>query len=98
GDTIAEAAYTHAAGRPATETAISYGRSFVWTCHACDKAISDHGPCNGPADDEQGHKDNCPRLDAAIAAWQGRMGSRAVTWPALQQRQIPMSSTRWKLK
>jgi hypothetical protein len=69
GDTIAEAAYTYAAGHPSTQTAIRYGRSFTWTCTACDKSISDRGLCNGPADDEYGHDRNCPRLEATIAEW-----------------------------
>jgi hypothetical protein len=51
------------------ETTWFYGRSFGWTCRSCDKAISDRGPCNGPADDEHGHARNCTRLAATIADW-----------------------------
>jgi hypothetical protein len=69
GETIAEAAYTYAAGHPGTETARRYGRSFDWTCRSCDKTISDHGLISGPADDEHGHAKNCLRLAAAIARW-----------------------------
>jgi hypothetical protein len=69
GHTIAQAAYTYAAGNPNGEWAISYNRSFAWTCQGCDRAISDRGLCSGPAHDEQGHADNCPRLAATIAAW-----------------------------
>ena len=69
GGTIAEAAYSYAAGSPDTETAWRYGRSFSWTCGSCQGLISDHGLCNGPADDERGHADDCARLAATIAAW-----------------------------
>jgi hypothetical protein len=69
GDTVAEAAYTYAAGHPDTEHARRYGRSVAWTCQACHSTISDQGLCNGPADDEHGHARNCPRLEATIEAW-----------------------------
>jgi hypothetical protein len=69
GMTVAEAAYTYAAGSPYTDTAARYGRSFTWTCHSCDQAISDRGLIAGPADDEQGHGDECLRLADAVAAW-----------------------------
>ena len=69
GLTVAEAAYTYAAGNPCTDTALRYGRSFVWRCASCDQAISDRGLIAGPADDEPGHADGCPRLAAAIAEW-----------------------------
>ena len=68
GHTIAEAAFTYAAGNPDSHHARTYGRSVTWTCTSCSKAISDYGLDNGPADDERGHADNCPRLQAAIAA------------------------------
>ena len=69
GETAAEAAYTYAAGHPDTEHARAYGRSFVWHCTSCDKAISDHGLICGPADNEAGHASNCPRLATAVAEW-----------------------------
>ena len=69
GLTVAEAAYTYAAGSPHTDTAVRYGRSFVWRCRSCDQAISDRGPIAGPADDELGHTEDCPRLAAAVAEW-----------------------------
>ncbi len=69
GLTVAEAAYTYAAGSPHTETAVRYGRSFIWRCRSCDQAISDRGLIAGPADDELGHAEDCPRLAAAIAEW-----------------------------
>jgi hypothetical protein len=69
GLTIAEAAYTYAAGSPQTDTAVRYGRSFVWRCRSCDQAISDRGLIAGPADDEMGHAEDCPRLTATIAEW-----------------------------
>src|SRR5262249_31074310 len=43
GLTLAEAAFTYAAGNPNTDTAIRYGRSFLWRCRSCDQAISDRG-------------------------------------------------------
>lgn len=68
GPTIAEAAYTYAAGRPETE-APWRPTSFLWTCRSCDQAISDHGLINGPADDEPGHTEDCPRLAAEVDRW-----------------------------
>jgi hypothetical protein len=69
GLTVAEAAYTYAAGNPNTDTALRYGRSFVWRCLSCDQAISDCGLIAGPADDEIGHAGDCGRLAAAVAEW-----------------------------
>jgi hypothetical protein len=69
GLTVAEAAYTYAAGSPYTDTAARYGRSFVWRCLACDQAISDRGLIGGPADDEVGHTGDCSRLAAAVTQW-----------------------------
>ena len=69
GLTVAEAAYTYAAGNPHTDTAIRYGRSFVWRCRSCDQAIGDRGLIAGPADDEPGHADGCLRLADAVAVW-----------------------------
>jgi hypothetical protein len=69
GMTVAEAAYTYAAGSPYTDTATRYGRSFTWTCRACDQAINDRGLIAGPADDEIGHADTCSRQASAIAQW-----------------------------
>jgi len=69
GLTVAEAAYTYAAGSPHTDTAIRYGRSFVWRCRSCDQAISDRGLIAGPADNELGHADDCYRLAVAVAEW-----------------------------
>jgi hypothetical protein len=69
GLTVAEAAYTYAAGHPQTDTAVRYGRSFLWRCASCDQAISDRGLIAGPADNEPGHAENCPRQAAAVAEW-----------------------------
>jgi hypothetical protein len=68
-ESIADAAFTYAAGSPDTDFARRYGRSVFWNCKSCDKLIADHGLCNGPTDDERGHADNCPRLAATIARW-----------------------------
>ncbi len=69
GPTVAEAAYTYAAGNPHTDTAIRYGRSVVWLCRSCDQAISDRGLLARPAENEIGHGEGCPRLAAAVAQW-----------------------------
>jgi hypothetical protein len=68
GQTVAEAAYTYAAGRP-DPGAPWQPRAFLWTCRSCDQAISDRGPIAGPADNEPGHAEHCPRLAAALAEW-----------------------------
>jgi len=82
GGTIAEAAYSYAAGNPDTETARRYGRSVSWTCESCESLISDHGLCNGPADDERGHADGCTRLAATIAAWDAESATFDAEWEA----------------
>jgi hypothetical protein len=69
GPTVAEATYSYAAGNPHTDTAARYGRSFPWRCRSCGQAVSDHGLIAGPADNEPGHAEDCPRLAAAIAEW-----------------------------
>jgi len=69
GTTVAEAAYTYAAGNPHTDTARRYGRDFFWTCRSCDQTINDQGLVAGPADNELGHAGTCPRQAAAIAEW-----------------------------
>jgi len=84
GETVAEAAFTYAAGHPDAETARRYGRSVTWTCGPCDERIIDHGLCNGPADDECGHAQNCPRLAATIAAWDAEWDALDAQWEAGQ--------------
>ena len=69
GETVAEAAYTYAAGHPGTESARRYGRSFAWNCGSCHQAISDRGLIAGPADGELGHDSRCARLAATLDAW-----------------------------
>lgn len=47
--------------------------SFYYTCSACAKHVTDHGPYNGhPIDNETGHADDCARLTAAIAEYNAR--------------------------
>jgi hypothetical protein len=70
GISVAEAAYNDAAGGSDSEHARRYGRSFIWTCPVCRHAVSDKGPCNGPAEDEQGHAESCSRLADTSAAWE----------------------------
>ena len=56
-------------GMPGTEADRRFGRYVVWHCGSCDRSITDHGMCNGPADNERSHAGNCPRLAKAVAAW-----------------------------
>jgi hypothetical protein len=65
---LAEAAYDDLAADPDGEHARRYGHTFAWTCPAYRATVSDQGRRSGPADDEQGHADGCPRLIDAIAA------------------------------
>ncbi len=67
GETVAEAAFTYAAGHPDTETARRYGRSVVWTCGSCDDTITDYGVDNGPA------------VERRMGSPQCRLGSRPMT-------------------
>ncbi len=84
GETVAEAAFTYAAGNPDTDHARRYGRSVTWTCRTCDKAISDHGLVSGPGDDEKGHAAGCQRLAAAIATWDAETDAFDADWEAGQ--------------
>lgn len=84
GQTIGEAAYTYAAGRPDTETARHYGRSFAWSCTSCDHVVSDQGLCNGPAEDERGHGEGCSRLAATVAAADAEWAAAEAEWEAGQ--------------
>ena len=67
---LADAAYDEVADDPDGEYGRRYKRTFAWTCPACRAVVSDQGPCGGPAEDEQGHADRCPRLVATMAAWE----------------------------
>jgi hypothetical protein len=80
--TVAEAAYSYAAGRPDTNTAWRYGRSFPWTCQSCEGLIRDNGPFSGPADNEPGHAEGCPRLAAAVAACDAQWARFDADWEA----------------
>jgi hypothetical protein len=65
GMSVAGAAYDHAAGGPD-----AWSRSFPWVCPACQATVIDYGPEAGnPEDQEQGHATDCPRLAAAVTAW-----------------------------
>jgi hypothetical protein len=70
GTTVAEAAYTYAAGSPDTDLARRYDRSFGWVCGTCQRFIDDRGVQTGPADDEHGHTETCQRLAQTITAWE----------------------------
>jgi hypothetical protein len=67
--TIADAAFNYAAGPATSRCALAYDRSFPWTCPTCRGVVRDAGPCSGPADDEPGHRTDCKRLAADVAAW-----------------------------
>jgi hypothetical protein len=69
GETIAEAAFTYAAGPINPRHGRTYNRVISWTCTTCGNAISDHGLADGPADDEHGHDPDCQRLARTIADW-----------------------------
>jgi len=69
GQTVAEAAYTYAAGHPDSQTARRHGRSFSWRCGSCEGLISDRGPLEMPIDAEPGHAGGCARLAATMADW-----------------------------
>jgi hypothetical protein len=62
GPSAADQAYKYAALEPELLP--------VWWCRACHQRIEDCGPGLNPADGEAGHSDDCPRLAAAVSAWQ----------------------------
>ena len=65
GRPAAEAAYDQVAGKPGFRA-----RSFAWICPACRGTVIDRGPEAGrPGDCEEGHAQGCPRLAAAVTAW-----------------------------
>jgi hypothetical protein len=78
GDTVAEAAFSYAAGPPDNHWNRTYGPSVTWHCPACGGLVSDRGPVSGPRDDERGHVGGCQRLAAAVAAWEA-------SWAELDQ-------------
>lgn len=82
-ESLADTAYTYAVG-PDPDTARYYGHSFAWTCQSCSSVIRDHGIANGPADDEEGHAEHCPRLTAAIDAWHAEWEEPEADWEAGQ--------------
>jgi hypothetical protein len=46
-----------------------------WTCASCGESITDYGPYEGhPSDDEKGHRADCRRHNAEIAAYRRRNG------------------------
>lgn len=63
------------AGAAFSSVAYDLGRGlvFAWTCPQCRGAILDAGPDAGtPEDAEPGHAGNCPRLVAALEAWEAQ--------------------------
>ena len=69
GLSVAEAAYSYAAGSPCTDTAVRYGRSFAWRCRSCDQAISDRGLIAGPATTSRATPATAPA--GAASRWRG---------------------------
>jgi hypothetical protein len=68
---VAEEAYAYALGNPAGPDQ----RTFTWTCPACLREVTDHGPYPAPAMQEEGHESSCPRWAAQLAAQaQGNSG------------------------
>ena len=84
GDTVAEAAFTYVTGNPDTEHARRYGRTFAWTCNACDNLITDHGIAGHPADDEHGHNPTCERMIKTIEEWNAGWEAIEADWEAGQ--------------
>lgn len=65
GSSVAGAAYDYASAGPDP-----WSCSFLWACPACQGTVIDFGPEAGnPEDQEQGHAADCPRLAAAVTAW-----------------------------
>jgi len=81
--TLAEAAYTYAVGRRESEPPWE-PRHFGWTCRSCDNSITDRGLIQGPADDELGHAEDCPRLATAVAEWDAETERWVAEWEAGQ--------------
>jgi hypothetical protein len=82
-ENVADTAYSYAVG-PDQETARHYGQSFTWTCRSCSNVIQDHGICNGPAEDEEGHTERCSRLAATIDSWNAQWDAIEADWEAGQ--------------
>lgn len=82
-ENVADTVYNYAVGTD-PETARYYSQSFTWTCSSCTNTIRDHGMSNGPADDEQGHAEHCPRLAATIDAWNAEWDAVEADWEAGQ--------------
>jgi hypothetical protein len=83
GATPGETTYTYAVGARESEPPWE-PRSFGWTCRSCDQHITDRGLVGGPADDEPGHAEHCPRLTAAIAEWDAETAAWEAEWEAGQ--------------
>jgi hypothetical protein len=83
GPTVGDAAYTYAVGKRQSEPPWE-PRYFGWTCRSCDQPIADRGLSAGPADDEPGHAQDCPRLTAAIVEWDTQAAQWAAEWEAGQ--------------
>lgn len=68
GDSLGEVAFEEVAGKPS----MRFDRRVVsWTCASCGRAVADYGPYNNnPADDQEGHEEDCARF---AAEWQAHL-------------------------
>jgi hypothetical protein len=74
--TPGDAAYTYATGTRRDDP--------PWEPRSFDQPIADCGLIQGPADDEPGHARHCPRLAAAVAAWNAEAARWDAEWEAGQ--------------
>ena len=52
---------------------------FAWTCPACGRRVTDHGPYPRLPDRELGHRGDCPRWTAELDRWDNPDRLEAVT-------------------
>jgi len=45
---------------------------YVWTCQACQRDVTDHGPWPELPKREEGHASDCPRWTERLATWRQR--------------------------
>ena len=74
GRSAAEAAYDQVTGEPGFRT-----RALAWVCPACRSTVLDRSPEAGhPEDCEEGHAKGCPRLAAAVTAWDAQQSEEDI--------------------
>jgi hypothetical protein len=72
--TVAEVAFDIAAGPRESRWAMTYGRSFSWTCASCGQTIGDEGPEMWPGEQWDGHARGCKRVAAEVRAYNRVIG------------------------